>query len=134
MSAESHLTEPQLNATPLIDVLLVLLVMLIFTLPIATHMVKLNLPQRPGRSLPAPIDVEIVYGGDIYWNGQRLSSFAELMPRLAEVAAISNAPLLRVMAERRARYGLVAQVLAAAQRAHVAKLSVTPVPDNPAGS
>ena len=45
MKGSTHLAEPQLNATPLIDVLLVLIVMLIFTLPIATHAVKLNLPQ-----------------------------------------------------------------------------------------
>ena len=121
--------EPQLNATPLIDVLLVLLVMLIFTLPIATHSVRMNLPHK-GDGAPSPtIRLEILYGGEIYWNGERLASLNELLPKLRAVAAIADAPLVKVIPERRAPYERVAQVLAAAQRSHVEKLTVTPVPD-----
>jgi len=121
--------DPQLNATPLIDVLLVLLVMLIFTLPIATHTVRLNLPQ-PDRGSPSPaVRIEILYGGDIYWNGERLASFDELVPKLRAIAARADQPLIKVAPEKRARYELVAQVLAAAQRSHVEKLTVVPVAD-----
>ncbi len=129
MSAQSTVLEPQMNATPLIDVLLVLLVMLIFTLPIATHSVSMNLPQvRKGPPSPE-VRVEILYGGDIYWNGELVASLDALAPKLRAVAASSDAPLVKVVPEKRAPYGLVAQVLAAAQRSHVAKLTVTPVPD-----
>jgi len=121
--------EPQLNATPLIDVLLVLLVMLIFTLPIATHTVKLNLPQGH-RGPPAPaVRLDILYDGQLYWNGEPVASLEALAPRLSAIAAREEAPLLQVMPERRAPYGRVAQVLAAAQRSHVSRLTVSPVSD-----
>jgi biopolymer transport protein ExbD len=121
--------EPQLNATPLIDVLLVLLVMLIFTLPIATHTVKLNLPQpRPGPPAPA-VRLDILYDGELYWNGEPVASPEALAARLSAIAARKDAPLLKVMPERRAPYGRVAQVLAAAQRSHVSRLTVSPVSD-----
>ena len=68
------LAEPQMNATPLIDVLLVLLVMLIFTLPMATHAVKLNLPQAVAGLPPASVTMNIDFDGHLYWNG-------ELLPR-----------------------------------------------------
>lgn len=129
MSAEAQVAEPALNATPLIDVLLVLLILLIFTVPIATHAVKLNLPQDV-RGLPPPaVQLEILYGGDIYWNGQLVASIEALTPRLREIAASANPPLLKVMPEKRAPYERVAQVLAAAQRSRVEKLMVSSVPD-----
>jgi biopolymer transport protein ExbD len=122
-------SEPQLNATPLIDVLLVLLVMLIFTLPIATHTVKLNLPQGPpGPPAPA-VRLDVFDDGSLYWNGDPVASIEALLPRLSAIAGLENAPPLKVVPERRAPYGRVAQVLAAAQRSHVSRLTVSPVPD-----
>ena len=129
MTGQSHLAEPQLNATPLIDVLLVLLVMLIFTLPIATHSVRLNLPQgRPGTP-PPTVQLEVLYRGEIYWNGQYIASIEELTPRLVQLANLADPPLVRVMPEKRAPYERVVQVLAAAQRSHVEKLTIQPVAD-----
>jgi len=129
MSLQSSLAEPQMNATPLIDVMLVLLVMMIMTVPIATHAVKLNLPQRPDKPLPAIVYLDVSYNGEIFWNGEFVPSIGELTPKLRVLAARDDAPLLQVAPERRAPYERVAQVLAAAQRSRVAKLSVTPVPD-----
>jgi biopolymer transport protein ExbD len=129
MSSTSHLAEPQINTTPLIDVMLVLLIMLIFTVPIATHSVNVNLPQEGSGTPSSPIRLEILYKGEIWWNGQHVASVEELAPRLNELARRTNPPLLKVIPEKRAPYDRVAQVLAAAQRAHVAKLSVTPVLD-----
>ena len=127
MKGSTHLAEPQLNATPLIDVLLVLLVMLIFTIPIATHAVKLNLPQGAKGPPPPAIRITIESDGTIYWDNERLASLNALMPRLKAVASQQNPPLIRVMPDKRARYELVAQVLAAAQRTHVDLLTVAPV-------
>lgn len=129
MSSQPHLAAPQLNATPLIDVLLVLLIMLIFTLPVATHAVKLNLPHGPVHAPPAVVRLEILSPGYIYWNGEYVASIAALAPKFAAVTASTDPPLVKVMPERRASYERVAQVLAAAQRSHVEKLTVTPVTD-----
>jgi biopolymer transport protein ExbD len=121
--------EPQLNATPLIDVLLVLLVMLIFTIPVATHAVKLNLP-HPERGTPPPsVRVEIYSEGEMYWNDEYIASVAELLPRFEAVARQAMPPLVKVVPDKRAPYERVAQVLAAAQRSHVTALSVAPIAD-----
>jgi biopolymer transport protein ExbD len=129
MSRESHLAEPQLNATPLIDVLLVLLIILIFTLPIGTHIVKLEVPQGAAGPPPPAVQLEILYRGELYWNGQHVASVDELVPKFAAIAGQTNPPLLKVMPEKRAPYEIVAQVLAAAQRSHITRMSVLPVAD-----
>ena len=129
MKGSSDLAEPQLNATPLIDVLLVLIVMLIITLPIATHAVKLNLPQGTNGPPPPAIRITIESDGTVYWDDTRMASLNALLPRLQEVASHQNPPLIRVMPDKRARYETVAQVLAAAQRMHVDLLTVMPVTD-----
>src|SRR5262245_18911070 len=103
MSLQPDLAEPQLNATPLIDVLLVLLILLIFTLPIATHAVNLNLPQPRRGSPPPALTLEILYPGGRYWNGQYVASVEELTPKLRELAGRADPPLLRIVPERRAR-------------------------------
>jgi biopolymer transport protein ExbD len=118
--------EPQLNATPLIDVLLVLLVMLIFTLPMASHAVKLNLPQRVDAPPSASVTVNIDFDGQLYWNGEALPR--DQMEHRFRAAAISaNPPTVKVVPDKRVLYEEVAQVLAAAQRSGVSGLSVAPI-------
>jgi biopolymer transport protein ExbD len=129
MSQESHLAEPQLNATPLIDVLLVLLVMLIFTIPIATHSVNLESPTGTPGPPPPAVQLEILYRGELYWNGQHVASIEELTPKFAAIAGQTNPPMLKVIPEKRAPYEIVVQVLAAAQRSRIEKMSVMPVAD-----
>ena len=129
MSGDSSVAEPQLNATPLIDVMLVLLVILIITLPLATHAVKLNLPQGRAAAPPPTIRLDIVYDGAIYWNGTQVPSMERLAVRFAAVADSANAPRINVVPEKRTRYEVVAQVLALAQRSRVSTLGLSPVPD-----
>ena len=129
MSSTSHLAEPQINTTPLIDVMLVLLVMLIITVPMASHNTKIELPRGPAAPPPPAVQLEIMYRGEIYWNGQHVASVEDLIPRFRELARQTNPPVLKVMPEDRAPYERVAQVLAAAQRSHVEKLSVRSVAD-----
>jgi biopolymer transport protein ExbD len=129
MSGLSSVAEPQLNATPLIDVMLVLLVILIITLPVATHIVKLNLPQGHATAPPPSIRVDLLYDGAIYWNGTEVPTLEQLGARFVSLAASANAPRVYVVPEKRTRYEIVAQVLALAQRSRVTGLSVSPVPD-----
>ena len=129
MSGHSSVAEPQLNATPLIDVMLVLLVILIITLPMATHAVKLNLPQGPATAPQPAIRVDIASDSAIYWNGTEVASLEQLSVRFAAVADSANAPRINVVPEKRTRYEVVAQVLALAQRSRVTRLSVAPVAD-----
>ena len=129
MSGHSSVAEPQLNATPLIDVMLVLLVILILTLPVATQITKLNLPQGPAATPPPSIRLDIVSDGAIFWNGAEVGSLEELEVRFGTLAGATNAPRINVIPERRTRYEVVAQVLALAQRSRVTGLGLSPVPD-----
>ena len=129
MSGQSFAAQPQLNATPLIDVLLVLLIMLIITLPIATHAVKLNLPQGEGQLSATQVYVDIAADGSIFWNGEQVAAPAALRTRFAELAGRQSPPQVFVAPERLAPYERVAQVLAVAQRSRVKTLRIEPVRD-----
>jgi biopolymer transport protein ExbD len=128
MSTEAS-AEPQMNATPLVDVLLVLLVMIIFTLPVATHAVKLNLPyaKRDHAVFDPPPDIRLYidFDGAILWNGEAVGSIAQLETRLRDLSKWVPQPRVAVYADAQAAYDPVAQVLAATQRAHVSKLSIS---------
>ena len=129
MSFESPAVETQMNATPLIDVMLVLLIILILTVPIATHAVKLNLPQGPPGPPQPSVLLDIAFDGTIYWNGEFIASIAALTPKFEGVLRQADPPAISVIPEKRTKYERVAQVLAAAQRSHVTKMSVAPVAD-----
>jgi biopolymer transport protein ExbD len=122
--------EPQLNATPLIDVLLVLLILVIFTLPVMTHNTGVTLPQgiRQGDP-PEAIFLDIDFDGTILWNGTPVESIEVLERRLKAEQFKVPAPTVTVRPDLRAPYGYAAQVLAATQRAHVSKLTIQQVAD-----
>jgi biopolymer transport protein ExbD len=118
------LASPEMNATPLIDVLLVLLVMLIFTLPVATHAVKLNLPQRAVAPPSVMVMVHVDFDGQLSWNGEPVGDLEALGRRFRSAAADTPQPRVKIVPDDRVRYEHVARVLAAAQRAGVTKLEV----------
>ena len=125
MSSSSHVAEPALNATPLIDVLLVLLVMLIFTIPVMTHKVAVTLPQRgAGGERPEIIELGVDFDGVVTWNGEPVDSLARLESRLRAEQAKVPAPTVFLRADPRTRYENAVQVLAATQRAHVTRLAI----------
>ena len=115
-----------INMTPLIDVMLVLLIMFIITIPIQTHAVKLDLPVDQPNTPPPPIDpvknkVVITAGGQILWNGtpvqqEQLRQYLELSQQIQPI------PELHLQPEPEARYELVDEVLAITKRAHVEKM------------
>jgi biopolymer transport protein ExbD len=115
-----------INMTPLIDVMLVLLIMFIITIPIQTHAVKLDLPVDQPNTPPPPIDpvknkVVITANGQILWNGaavnpQQLRQYLEVSQQMNPI------PELHLQPEPEARYELVDEVLAITKRAHVEKM------------
>ncbi|HLJ38063.1 MAG TPA: biopolymer transporter ExbD [Steroidobacteraceae bacterium] len=115
-----------INTTPLIDVMLVLLVTLIITLPIMTHAVKLDMPQNqnqpPPPTPPEVIDLEIDFDGTVVWNGTPIPSLDTLESYFHTEAAKDPQPEIHLRPDRRAKYDVVARVLAAAQRNHMKKI------------
>lgn len=109
-----------INTTPLIDVMLVLLIMFIITLPVMTHAVKLDMPQTnrpppPNQVQIDPIRIDIDWDGSVVWNGT-LVQLDQLESYFRIEAARNPQPELHVRPERRANYDTVAKVLALAQR------------------
>ena len=118
----------EMNTTPLIDVLLVLLVMLILTIPIQTHAVKIDLPHTPSNAPPPrTIQFEVDFDGTVLWNGVPVRDRATLNTYLATEGRMPLAEQaeVRVRANRLAKYGTVASILADAQRAGVSKIGFT---------
>jgi len=116
----------EMNTTPLIDVMLVLLVMLIVTIPIQTHAVKLDLPQNnsapPPDQKPMVVDLEVDFDGTVIWNGNPVPSRAQLDKYLEDTANVMPQPEVHLRPNRLAKYDQVAKVLADAQRLGVTKI------------
>ena len=116
----------EMNMTPLIDVLLVLLIMFIITIPPQTHAVKLDLPQNDPNNVPPPIDpiknkIVITQAGQILWNGGAVNQ-EQLQLFLDATQQIDPVPELHLQPEPEARYELVDQVLAVTKEANVTKM------------
>ena len=120
-----------INTTPLIDVMLVLLVTLIVSLPVMTHAVKLDMPQDthqpPPDTPPEVIDLEIDSDGTVAWNGTPVTDLNQLEGFFHTEAVKDPQPEIHLRPDRRAKYGIVAQVLAAAQRNRMVKIGFTNV-------
>jgi biopolymer transport protein ExbD len=117
----------EMNTTPLIDVMLVLIVMLIITIPIQTHAVKLDMPRpNPNAPLTQPevIDLVVDFDGTLLWNGQAVPNGATLVNYFTEAAAKDPQPELHLRPNKLAKYDVVAHVLATAQRLHIRNIGI----------
>ena len=113
-----------INMTPLIDVMLVLLVIFIITAPLFTHAIRLDLPQvnaAPDRQTAQTITLSIDAAGRIYWNGTVVSA-SEMRARLTAAAHEPAPPELQLRAERSTHYDVIASVMGAAQDAGLTKI------------
>ena len=115
----------EINTTPLIDVMLVLLIMLIITIPVQMHATKLNMPDPhhlPPPTDPIVVDLEIDFDGTILWNHNPVASEAQLISFLRQSAEAEPQPEVHLRPNRLAHYSTVARVLADAQRMNVTKI------------
>ncbi len=120
-------TQPmaEINTTPLVDVMLVLLVIFIITAPLLTHAIKLDLPNAAAPAAaekPETVTLSIDGAGRLFWNDQPLADDAALVERFSAAATRTPQPELHLRADRETRYQRIAQVMSAAQQAGIAKI------------
>ena len=123
----------EINMTPLVDVMLVLLIVFIITVPVMKHSVNVDLPRAtsaPQDAKPDAIRLSVDENGDYFWNEQRVAE-EELLPRLHAAAQREPQPELHLRGDRDARYERVAQALAAAQQSGLRKIGFVTEPKTP---
>jgi len=130
-SAGEH-TQPmsEINTTPLVDVMLVLLVIFIITAPLLTHAVKIDLPQATSQPLeekPEVIDLAVDVDGKLFWNDAEIDK-ATLVTRMQDESVKQQQPELQIRADKNTRYQVLAEVLAQAQTAGMKKVGFVSQP------
>jgi biopolymer transport protein ExbD len=116
-----------INTTPLIDVMLVLLIMLIITIPIQLHAVNLNMPNGnppPSDIKPEVLRIDIDARSTVLWNGEAVAELQEVERRFEQVAAQPVQPEVHLRPDKAAKYNVVAGVMASAQRSGLTKLGI----------
>lgn len=114
-----------INTTPLVDVMLVLLIIFLITIPVVTHTVPVKLPaeiNEPYKTKPENINLAVNKDGDIFWNEQFVPSTDVLLEKLKDVAVQTPQPELHIRGDQNARYEFVGKVILTAQRAGIAKI------------
>jgi biopolymer transport protein ExbD len=122
---------PEINTTPLVDVMLVLLIIFIMTIPVMNHAVKIDLPRaanQPDQAKPENISLSIDADGKLFWNDEVVDR-NELNARIAVAAQKQPQPELHLRAARTVQYEKVAQVMAAAQSGGLGKIGFVTEPD-----
>ena len=117
----------EINTTPLIDVMLVLLIMLIITIPTQLHSVNLNMPvgnPPPPATPPEIVKINIEPGGNVLWNGETLADPGSLESRLASAAAQPVQPELHIRPDKKVPYRHVAAVMSSVQRKGLTKVGL----------
>jgi biopolymer transport protein ExbD len=116
---------PEINTTPLVDVMLVLLIIFMITIPVMNHSVKIDLPRATNQRnevKPESINLSIDAEGKTYWNTE-LIDITQLNTRITEAAKKTPQPELHLRAERTTQYEKVVQVMSAAQAGGLSKIS-----------
>ncbi|ETP61427.1 biopolymer transporter ExbD [Burkholderia dolosa PC543] len=114
-----------INTTPLVDVMLVLLIIFLITIPVVTHTVPLQLPKetvQPLQTTPKSVEIAINRDGEFFWNETRVDA-ASLLERLKAVSAMTPQPDVHVRGDEGARYEFIGRVVTACERAGIGKVS-----------
>ncbi|HQR20362.1 MAG TPA: biopolymer transporter ExbD [Burkholderiaceae bacterium] len=120
-----------INTTPLVDVMLVLLIIFLVTIPVITQSIPLQLPQEtnvPRQTKPENIEIAVTKDGDVYWGMQPVRDNADLVDRLKKVAVQQPQPEVHIRGDLGGRYEFVGRVVFAAQRAGIQKIGFVTEP------
>jgi biopolymer transport protein ExbD len=121
-----------INTTPLVDIMLVLLIIFLITVPVVTHTVPVTLPHevnQPTVTKPENIVIAIDQDGNVYWNDGRLADNNLLLARLKQRSGDNPQPEVHIRADKDVRYEFVGRVVVDAQRAGIAKVAFITEPD-----
>ena len=122
----------EINTTPLVDVMLVLLIIFLITIPVITKTVKVNLPKAvniPTQTKPENITIAVDADGNAYWNNFRVDNREDLLNRVKAEAVKKPQPEIHIRADKDARYEAVGRVIYTIQRGGVVKVGFITEPD-----
>ena len=114
-----------INTTPLVDVMLVLLIIFLITIPVVTHTIPVKLPHEidePYKTKPENINLAVNKEGAMFWNEQLVPNTATLLSKLKEVAVVVPQPELHIRGDQQTKYEYIGKVILTAQRAGIAKI------------
>ena len=114
-----------INTTPLVDVMLVLLIIFLITIPVVTHTVPVKLPaerNQPYKTKPENVTIAVNKDGDIFWGTQFIADTDTLLDRLKEVSVQVPQPEVHIRGDQNTRYEFIGKVIVTAQRAGIAKV------------
>jgi len=120
-----------INTTPLVDVMLVLLIIFLITIPVVTQSIALSLPQEsnvPRQTKPENIELAVTKDGDVYWGMVLIKDNEDLVNRLKKIAVLMPQPEVHIRGDLAGRYEFVGRVVFAAQRAGIQKIGFVTEP------
>ena len=115
-----------INTTPLVDVMLVLLIIFLITIPVVTQAIAMSLPKENNiarQTKPQNIEISVNKDGDVFWNTQPVADSEALFQRLKKVAVMIPQPEVHIRGDEKSRYESIGRVVFACQRAAIAKIS-----------
>jgi biopolymer transport protein ExbD len=122
----------EINTTPLVDVMLVLLILFLITIPVITQSVKVDLPQAaniPTQTKPENINIAVDAEGNVFWNTAQLPSQEALLERIKQVAVLDPQPEIHVRGDRNTAYEHIGRVIVTCQRGGIQKVGFITEPD-----
>ena len=120
-----------INTTPLVDVMLVLLIIFLITIPVVTQTVAMQLPKETNiarQTKPENIEISVNKDGDVYWNAQLVADNEALFQRLKKIATMTPQPEIHIRGDEKSRYESIGRVVFACQRAAIQKISFVTEP------
>jgi biopolymer transport protein ExbD len=122
----------EINTTPLVDVMLVLLILFLITIPVITQSVKVDLPQAaniPTQTKPENINIAVDAEGNVFWNTAQLPSQEALLERIKQIAVLDPQPEIHVRGDRNTAYEHIGRVIVTCQRGGIQKVGFITEPD-----